>query len=73
MTPLHKRIRHPGEGGGIFVLGKSLDAQNIARPALSFNMKGKRMTHLQLLYLRRLHGLTEAQAQAIAALIWGAV
>jgi hypothetical protein len=30
------------------------------------------MTRLQLLYLRRLHGLTEAQAQAIAALIWGA-
>jgi len=30
------------------------------------------MTRLQILYLRRLHGLTEAQAQAIAALIWGA-
>lgn len=29
------------------------------------------MTRLQILYLRRLHGLTEAQAQAIAALIWG--
>ena len=30
------------------------------------------MTRLQILYLRRLHGLTEAQAQAIAALVWGA-
>jgi hypothetical protein len=30
------------------------------------------MTRLQLLYLRRLHGLTEAQAMAIAALFWGA-
>ncbi len=30
------------------------------------------MTRLQILYLRRLHGLTEAQAQAVAALIWGA-
>jgi hypothetical protein len=29
------------------------------------------MTRLQILYLRRLHGLTEAQAQALAALIWG--
>jgi hypothetical protein len=29
------------------------------------------MKKLQILYLRRVHGLTEAQAQAIAALIWG--
>jgi hypothetical protein len=29
------------------------------------------MTLLQILHLRRLHGLTEAQAQALAALIWG--
>jgi hypothetical protein len=29
------------------------------------------MNKLQILYLRRLHGLTEAQAQAIAALMWG--
>lgn len=29
------------------------------------------MNALQILYLRRLHGLTEAQAQALAALIWG--
>jgi len=29
------------------------------------------MTRLQILYLRRLHGLTEAQANAIAALVWG--
>lgn len=29
------------------------------------------MTRLQILYLRRLHGLTEAQAQAFAILIWG--
>ena len=31
------------------------------------------MTRLQILYLRRLHGLTEAQAHAVAALIWGAL
>ncbi|KHQ53185.1 hypothetical protein SAMN05216376_1062 [Mameliella alba] len=30
------------------------------------------MNRLQIFYLRRLHGLTEAQAQAVAALIWGA-
>jgi hypothetical protein len=30
------------------------------------------MTRLQVLYLRRLHGLTESSAQALAALIWGA-
>jgi hypothetical protein len=29
------------------------------------------LDRLQILYLRRLHGLTEAQAQAFAALIWG--
>jgi hypothetical protein len=29
------------------------------------------MTRLQFRYLRRLHGLTEAQAHAIAALVWG--
>jgi len=28
------------------------------------------MTRLQILYLRRLHGLSEAQAQAVAALVW---
>jgi hypothetical protein len=30
------------------------------------------MTRLRILYLRRLHGLTEAQANALAVLIWGA-
>lgn len=29
------------------------------------------MTRLQVRYLCRVHGLTEAQANAIAALIWG--
>lgn len=29
------------------------------------------MTRLQILYLMRAHGLTEAQASAIAALVWG--
>jgi hypothetical protein len=29
------------------------------------------MNRLQILYLRRLHGLTEAHAQAVAALVWG--
>lgn len=29
------------------------------------------ISRMQILYLRRLHGLTEAQAQAIAVLIWG--
>ncbi|MGX0977205.1 hypothetical protein ACSSVY_002933 [Roseovarius sp. MBR-51] len=31
------------------------------------------MKSLQIKMLMRLHGLTEAQAQALAALIWGAV
>lgn len=30
------------------------------------------MKRLQIKMLMRLHGLTESQAQAIAALIWGA-
>lgn len=30
------------------------------------------MTRLRILYLRRLHGLTQAQAHALAVLIWGA-
>jgi hypothetical protein len=30
------------------------------------------MNRLQTLYLRRLHGLSEAQANALAVLIWGA-
>lgn len=29
------------------------------------------MTLLQIRYLRRLHGLTEAQAHALAVLVWG--
>ena len=29
------------------------------------------MNRIQLLYLRRYLGLTEAQAQAIAVLVWG--
>ena len=29
------------------------------------------MMRLQIRYLRRVHGMTEAQAQAIAALVWG--
>jgi hypothetical protein len=29
------------------------------------------MKRLQILYLRRVHGMTEAQAHAIAALVWG--
>ena len=29
------------------------------------------MTRIQIRHLRRLHGLSESQAQAIAALIWG--
>lgn len=30
------------------------------------------MRQLQIRFLMRTHGLTEAQAQAIASLIWGA-
>lgn len=30
------------------------------------------MTKLKIFYLHRLHGLTEAQVNALAALIWGA-
>ncbi len=30
------------------------------------------MNRLQISFLMRAHGLTEAQAQAMAALIWGA-
>jgi hypothetical protein len=29
------------------------------------------MNRLQILYLRRYLGLTEAQAQAVAVLVWG--
>lgn len=31
------------------------------------------MTRLQIAFLMRVHGLTEAQANALAVLIWGAV
>lgn len=31
------------------------------------------MNRLQIAFLMRAHGLTEARAQAIAALIWGAM
>jgi hypothetical protein len=30
------------------------------------------MTRLQIAFLMRVHGVTEAQAHAIAALFWGA-
>lgn len=30
------------------------------------------MKQLQIRFLMRVHGMTESQAQAIAALIWGA-
>ena len=29
------------------------------------------MNRMRIAYLRRLHGLTEAQAHALAALVWG--
>jgi hypothetical protein len=31
------------------------------------------LNRLQIRYLRRLHGVTEAQAHALAVLIWGAL
>lgn len=34
--------------------------------------RGEQMKQLQIKYLMRLHGVTEAQAQALAFLIWGA-
>ncbi|MEW9922090.1 hypothetical protein AB2B41_20990 [Marimonas sp. MJW-29] len=34
--------------------------------------RGCRVNKLQILYLHRLHGLTEAQAHGLAVLIWGA-
>lgn len=40
-------------------------------PCGSLVRGGVAMNRLQILYLRRLHGLTEAQANALAALIWG--
>jgi hypothetical protein len=44
-----------------------------ARYAFCHHRQGRRrMTRLQILYPIRLHGLTEAQAHALAALIWGA-
>ena len=57
-----------GDGVGMF-FGRN--PCNI-RAALCFLNMEKQMNKLQILYLRRLHGLTEAQAQALATLIWGA-
>ena len=34
--------------------------------------RGEQMKKLQIKYLMRLHGVTEAQAQALAFLIWEA-
>ena len=31
------------------------------------------MSRIQILFLRRLHGLTESQAMMLATLIWGAM
>lgn len=43
----------------------------ILRSSRHLGWEGWEMNDLQILYLRRLHGLTEAQAHALAVLIWG--
>lgn len=48
-------------------------ARYVLRSVVTVDWKGGGgMNRLQILYLRRLHGLTEAQAHALAVLIWGA-
>jgi hypothetical protein len=47
-----------------------LSGNPVARPTVEIEAE-KHKDHLQIMYLRRLHGLTEAQAQMMAVLIWG--
>ena len=42
----------------------------IVKPSVDMDME-RHKDRLQIMYLRRLHGLTEAQAQMMAILIWG--
>jgi hypothetical protein len=49
--------------------------QDLITPSNGVHAQPEKVCHIsrmQTLYLRRLHGLTEAQANALAALIWGA-
>ena len=52
----------------------SRDAQTVRnlRNSIAANVRTSSRHRLQILHLRHLHGLTEAHAQAIASLIWGA-
>lgn len=45
-----------------------------AEPQRPVKLPGARSaTHIQKLYLRRLHGLNDSQAQTVASLIWGSM
>lgn len=48
----------------------TLSGNPVVRPAVEMDAK-KHKHRLQIMYLRRLHGLTEAQAHMMAILIWG--
>ena len=45
---------------------------NLLRRCRASSVGGVGMNKLQIRFLMRVHGLTEAQAHAVAALIWGA-
>ncbi len=47
-----------------------LSANPVVSPTAEM-MAERHKNHFQIMYLRRLHGLTEAQAQMMAILIWG--
>ena len=57
------REQEPGRGNPLAIAAGCLNTS-------SRNSSGCGMTRLQILFLRRLHGLTETQAQMLAAVIW---
>ena len=48
----------------------TLSCNPVVRPAVEMESKSHK-DHLQIMYLRRLHGLSDAQAHMMAILIWG--
>ena len=47
-----------------------LSSSPVVRPTVEIEAE-RHKDRLQMMYLRRLHGLTEAQAHMMAILIWG--
>ena len=65
--------KNPGALAGATGAGLPIQASAGGTPELARNADLRQCAvRLRVAMLRRLHGLTEAQANALAALIWGA-